>query len=194
MPYEPFETSDGWIAVAAPKDGLWRALCDACERPDLAQDDRLATNPGRVQYREELVASLAGTFHTGSAAEWLDRLSTHGVPAGKVRGVAEALVAAAEAGDPATVIVDYPTASPPFSRAQPDSRAWGAGDTAQHAAAAWSAHRRDPPRDRDRARERDAGGSAHERREARGGLARACGGAAGGACAGSGAWSAEIGG
>lgn len=112
VPYEPFETSDGWIAVAAPNDGLWRALCDACERPDLAQDDRLATNPGRVQHREELVASLAGTFRTASAAEWLERLSTHGVPAGKVRGVAEALAAAAGAGDPATVIVDHPTAGP----------------------------------------------------------------------------------
>lgn len=109
VPYEPFETKAGWIAVAAANDRLWLALCEACERPDLGADARLATNRGRVEHRVELTAALTDTFRTRTADEWLERLERHGVPAGKVRGVWEAFEAAAAAGDPATVTVEHPT-------------------------------------------------------------------------------------
>jgi crotonobetainyl-CoA:carnitine CoA-transferase CaiB-like acyl-CoA transferase len=109
VPYEPFETASGWIAVAAANDGLWRRLCEAIEREDLLADERLATNPGRVEHRDELVRALAGTFYTRTAEEWLSRLDAHGVPAGKVRGVREAFEAAAAAGEGASVIVGHPT-------------------------------------------------------------------------------------
>jgi crotonobetainyl-CoA:carnitine CoA-transferase CaiB-like acyl-CoA transferase len=110
VPYEPFETADGCIAAAAANDSLWRALCAACDRPDLAADERFADNPGRVAHREELGAQLARTFAGRGADEWLMRLEAHGVPAGKIRGVGEAFAAAAEAGRPATVTVSHPTA------------------------------------------------------------------------------------
>jgi crotonobetainyl-CoA:carnitine CoA-transferase CaiB-like acyl-CoA transferase len=109
VPYEPFETASGWIAVAAPNDGLWRRLCEACERADLLADERLATNPGRVEHRDAVVSELGSTFRARTAEEWLARLDQHGVPAGKVRGVREAFEAAAAAGDPATVTVQHPT-------------------------------------------------------------------------------------
>jgi crotonobetainyl-CoA:carnitine CoA-transferase CaiB-like acyl-CoA transferase len=110
VPYEPFETADGWIAVAAANDSLWLGLCAACDRPDLAAGERFAANPGRVAHREELVAELARTFAAHGADEWLSRLEAHGVPAGKIRGVGEAFAAAAAAGRPATVTVEHPTA------------------------------------------------------------------------------------
>ena len=109
VPYEPFATADGWIAVAAPNDQLWRSLCEACERPDLAADERLDTNPGRVAHREEVVGALAETFRTQPAEHWLARLEARGVPAGKVRGVREAFEAAGAAGRPATVLTEHPT-------------------------------------------------------------------------------------
>jgi len=109
VPYEPYDTASGWIAVAAPNDGLWRRLCEACERPDLLADPRIATNPGRVEHREAVVGTLAETFRTRTAEEWLARLDEAGVPAGKVRGVREAFEAAAAAGDPASVRVEHPT-------------------------------------------------------------------------------------
>ena len=110
VPYEPFAAADGWVAVAAANDSLWQALCRALERPDLAADERLADNRGRVEHREELIAQLAHTFATRPVADWLTRLGAHGVPAGKIRGVHEALQAAADAGAPATVTVQHPTA------------------------------------------------------------------------------------
>jgi crotonobetainyl-CoA:carnitine CoA-transferase CaiB-like acyl-CoA transferase len=109
VPYDPFPTADGWIAVAAPNDDIWRRLCGSCERPDLAEDPRLASNPGRVEHRAVVMEALSETFRTRSTEHWLRRLETGGVPAGKVRGVHEAFEAAADAGEAATVEVEHPT-------------------------------------------------------------------------------------
>ncbi len=109
VPYEPFETAEGWIAVAAPNDGLWAALCDVCGRPDLAADERLSTNAGRVEHRDEVASALAETFRTRAADEWLASLQARGVPAGKVRSVRDAFAAAAQAGEPATIVAQHPS-------------------------------------------------------------------------------------
>jgi succinate--hydroxymethylglutarate CoA-transferase len=58
VPFQPFEASDGWIAVAAANDGLFARLCCAIGRPELATDARFATNAGRVKGRRELVPQL----------------------------------------------------------------------------------------------------------------------------------------
>ncbi|MDQ6817755.1 MAG: CoA transferase [Actinomycetota bacterium] len=112
VPYAPFEAADGWIAVAAANDGLWAALCEVCDRQDLASDERLSTNAGRVEHRDEVTRALAETFRTRSAEEWLAALHARGVPAGKVRGVSDAFAAAADAGEPATVTTRHPTIGP----------------------------------------------------------------------------------
>jgi crotonobetainyl-CoA:carnitine CoA-transferase CaiB-like acyl-CoA transferase len=112
VPYEPFRAADGWVAVAAPNDGLFRRMCEVLGAPELADDERFATNPDRVRNREALVARLEKLFAARPAEEWLSALEAVGVPAGKIRGVREALDAAAEAGEPATVTVEHPTAGP----------------------------------------------------------------------------------
>jgi crotonobetainyl-CoA:carnitine CoA-transferase CaiB-like acyl-CoA transferase len=110
VPYQDFETSSGRIAVAAANDGLFRALCGVLGLESLSSDDRFAANSGRVEHRGELVPLLARRFRERSAEEWLAELGAAGVPAGKVRSVPDALAAAAEAGRPATVTVEHPTA------------------------------------------------------------------------------------
>ena len=123
VPYQDFETSSGRIAVAAPNDGLFRALCSAIGLGPLSSDERFATNASRVQHRGELVPLLQERFRSRSAEDWLADLGAVGVPAGKVRTVPDALAAAAEAGRPATVTVDHPTAGPLELVASP---IWGA--------------------------------------------------------------------
>jgi CoA:oxalate CoA-transferase len=110
VPYQDFATASGRIAIAAGNDRLFRALCATLGRPELADDDRFATNPARVEHRDALVPELERALAGASADEWVERLAAAGVPGGKVRGVGEALAAAAEAGLPATVRVDHPTA------------------------------------------------------------------------------------
>jgi crotonobetainyl-CoA:carnitine CoA-transferase CaiB-like acyl-CoA transferase len=85
-------------------------MCAALERPDLADDARFRTNSDRVTNREALVAELERVFAARPAAEWIARLAGAGVPAGKVRGVLEALAEAERAGRAATAEVEHPTA------------------------------------------------------------------------------------
>jgi len=110
VPYETFEAKDGWLAIAAANDGLYARLCDVLEAPELASDDRFATNPKRVENRQLLIPLIAERLALKSAQEWLHALEQAGVPAGKIRSVPEALQAAADAGRPATTRVKHPTA------------------------------------------------------------------------------------
>jgi crotonobetainyl-CoA:carnitine CoA-transferase CaiB-like acyl-CoA transferase len=104
VPYQTFAAADGDVAVAAANDGLFARLCAAIGRPELAEDERYRTNDRRVEHRDELTAELGTVFATRSTGEWVERLDTAGVPAGKVRGVLEAL------DDARTVTVEHPTA------------------------------------------------------------------------------------
>ena len=51
VPYQTFDASDKQIAVAVGNDAQFERLCEAIGREDLAQDERYATNPGRVANR-----------------------------------------------------------------------------------------------------------------------------------------------
>jgi crotonobetainyl-CoA:carnitine CoA-transferase CaiB-like acyl-CoA transferase len=110
VPYETFETASGQIAIAAANDGLFRALCKALALDELAE--RFPTNPERVEHRAELIPLLAERLRERPAEEWIETLDAAGVPVGKVRTVPDALAAAADAGRPATVTVEHPTAGP----------------------------------------------------------------------------------
>jgi crotonobetainyl-CoA:carnitine CoA-transferase CaiB-like acyl-CoA transferase len=112
VPYQDFETASGRIAVAAANDGLFRRLCEVLGRSELADDERFATNPARVERRQELIPLLQERLRERSADEWVEALQTAGVPVGKVRSVPEALAAAASAGRPATVRVEHPSGGP----------------------------------------------------------------------------------
>ena len=110
VPYQTFRAADGWIAVAAANDGLFVRLCEALGRPELAADPRFDTNPERVRNRGALVPALESAFAQRSTDDWLRTLDEAGVPAGKVRGVLEALRRTGDLGRPATTTVEHPTA------------------------------------------------------------------------------------
>ena len=82
-PYGLFETGTAPIQIACGSENLWRALCTALDLDPA--DPRFASNPLRVQHRDELVALLESHFATDPAEHWLELLSGAGVPSGKVR-------------------------------------------------------------------------------------------------------------
>jgi crotonobetainyl-CoA:carnitine CoA-transferase CaiB-like acyl-CoA transferase len=91
VPYQAFQASDRPFVVAVGNDAQWRRLCAALDLADLADDPRLATNPGRVENREAVAARLAGLFRTHPAAHWLALLEAAAVPCAPVQSVCEAL-------------------------------------------------------------------------------------------------------
>lgn len=109
VPYQTFPTADGEIIVAAGNDSLFRRLCAAVGRPDLADDPRFSGNSDRVANRATLVAELTSALSARSAREWAPILTEAGVPVGRVRGVLDAIRAANAAGDEATMTVPHPT-------------------------------------------------------------------------------------
>ncbi|OXH81709.1 CoA transferase, partial [Burkholderia multivorans] len=78
VPYQTFQTSDGWIIVAVGNDGQFRKFVEAGGRPELADDERFATNPARVRHRDTLVPILAEMVKTRSKTAWIDALEAAG--------------------------------------------------------------------------------------------------------------------
>lgn len=91
VPYQAFGASDRELVIAVGNDAQWRRLCEVLEDEALAQDPRYATNPDRVQRRDEVVPRLAARIARRPAAEWLRALDEAGVPCEPVQTVEEAL-------------------------------------------------------------------------------------------------------
>ena len=80
VPYEPFPTQDGWIAIAAANDRQWQELCTLAGWGDLVADPRYATNPLRVENRRTLIPTLEERFRQRTSAEWEQSLLQVNIP------------------------------------------------------------------------------------------------------------------
>jgi crotonobetainyl-CoA:carnitine CoA-transferase CaiB-like acyl-CoA transferase len=89
-PYQGFATADGDLIVAVGNDGQFARLCALLGVPELADDPRYATNPGRVTHRAELIPTLAALFARWPKQALYEALEAAGVPAGPINSVAEA--------------------------------------------------------------------------------------------------------
>jgi CoA:oxalate CoA-transferase len=80
-PSQAFRCQDAeYIAVSAETDGQWRRLCDAIERPELADRPEYATNADRVVNRRRLAVELGAVFETMPRPWWLQQLAARLVP------------------------------------------------------------------------------------------------------------------
>ncbi len=90
VPYGTYEAADGPFALAVGSDGLFARLCRELGRPELAGDERFATNPARLEHRAALDDELGRAFGEATADEWVARLRAAGVPVGPINDVAQA--------------------------------------------------------------------------------------------------------
>jgi crotonobetainyl-CoA:carnitine CoA-transferase CaiB-like acyl-CoA transferase len=84
VPYQTFACADGYIIVATGNDGQYQKFVEAGGRPDLATHERYASNPLRVQNRDELVPILAEMVKQQPRDWWIERLEAVGVPCGPI--------------------------------------------------------------------------------------------------------------
>jgi len=91
VPYESFETADGYLVIGVGNDEQWRKFCIATEHPQWAQDERFKLNAGRVAHRAELLALVRPLVRQRTRHHWQELLSSIGVPHGPVLTVNEAL-------------------------------------------------------------------------------------------------------
>ena len=86
-PYEAFPTADSWVILAIGNDDQFRRFCAIV---GMAQDERFATNPQRLENRSELSALIAARTRTWTRDALLAGLECEGVPAGPINTVADA--------------------------------------------------------------------------------------------------------
>lgn len=80
---------DSWVVIACENDEQFAKLCQAIDRPELATDERFATNAARKANEKELDAIIeAWTSQRGHYAAMF-HLQRFGVPAGAVLTVPE---------------------------------------------------------------------------------------------------------
>jgi crotonobetainyl-CoA:carnitine CoA-transferase CaiB-like acyl-CoA transferase len=98
FPYEPLPTADGDLVIAAGNDAQFRNLCAVLGVPELAADERFASNSGRTANRGELRRLLVKQLSQRGAAEWFDELIAAGVPCGPINSIAEGVAFAEQIG------------------------------------------------------------------------------------------------
>jgi len=87
VPWQAFQTSDGYVVVAARDEKFWANLCDAIDRPDLKTDPLTVNNSKRVANRDYVVPILGDVFRTKTNAEWLAILDEYDIPNAPVNDI-----------------------------------------------------------------------------------------------------------
>jgi len=91
VPYQAFETADGWMVIAIFGEKFWKETCDVLGLPHLATDPRYATAAARSQHRAELLGIIVPLLKTRPAAAWLEELLALRVPCGPINRVDQVL-------------------------------------------------------------------------------------------------------
>lgn len=80
VPYQAFETMDGWVVCGANNDGQFKRFASIIGRPELGTDNRFLTNAARLENRGALVAIITDLLKTRSSAYWVGAFETASLP------------------------------------------------------------------------------------------------------------------
>jgi len=80
---------DGFAAMAVVSDSEFRGLCNACGRPELADDERFSTMVARTANASQLVPLLGEITSQQPAEAFVKKAQEHDVPAAMIVGLAE---------------------------------------------------------------------------------------------------------
>jgi crotonobetainyl-CoA:carnitine CoA-transferase CaiB-like acyl-CoA transferase len=78
--YRLYETSDGWLCLAAIQPDHWEMLIRALGTEQLSGDPRFSTAEARATNDGALSAALSVTMMSRSASQWFELLDRAGVP------------------------------------------------------------------------------------------------------------------
>ncbi len=87
VPYQTFQTSDGFIIIAVGTDRQFKEYCRIIGVSDLAADPRFMTNRGRVENRAALIPLLVEPMKARTTSEWVEALESAAVPCGPINTI-----------------------------------------------------------------------------------------------------------
>lgn len=89
-PSNIYPTKDGtYVVIAANIDPMYRRLCTAMDKPELADDPRFVDHKARGENAEELDGLIGAWSSTMTAAELTQHLDDHGVVVGPINSIAD---------------------------------------------------------------------------------------------------------
>ncbi|NNK33998.1 MAG: CoA transferase, partial [Xanthomonadales bacterium] len=93
VPTNTYRCADGkFIIIGANADTMFKRLCQKMGRDDMAGDQRLATNAGRVEHEEEIDEAIAQWTGSLDAEQALALLEEARVPSGPIYSIADMMV------------------------------------------------------------------------------------------------------
>ncbi|WP_421692779.1 CaiB/BaiF CoA transferase family protein [Aestuariivirga sp.] len=87
VPYQTFETKDGYIIMAVATDRQFKEYCAIIGLAPLAEDERFRQNRGRVIHRAELIPLLVPPMKSRSTAEWVEAFESAAIPCGPINSI-----------------------------------------------------------------------------------------------------------
>ncbi|MAI11698.1 MAG: formyl-CoA transferase [Rhodospirillaceae bacterium TMED167] len=89
-PSNIYPTKDGtYVVIAANIDPMYRRLCTAMDKPELADDPRFVDHKARGENAEVLDGLIGAWSSTMTAAELTQHLDDHGVVVGPINSIAD---------------------------------------------------------------------------------------------------------
>lgn len=89
VPYETFETSDGWINIGVANDKFWNSFCKVIDRLDLQNNPKFVMASDRVKNRLELLPIIKEIIKGNRKSYWITLLEKAGIPSGMIKNVGE---------------------------------------------------------------------------------------------------------
>ena len=86
-PFQAYRTEDDYIVVAMGNDALWQSFCTAAGRPELATDERFATNRARTDNIDDLNEELEPLFAARTVDEWNTLLDAAKIPHSRINTI-----------------------------------------------------------------------------------------------------------
>ncbi len=91
-PYQAFRAQDGWFAMAAGNDRLWRSACEGLGRADLLEDPRFTSTALRARNQDALREILErDCFAQRTVAALLALFARQGVPCAPINTYSQVL-------------------------------------------------------------------------------------------------------
>ena len=87
VPYQTFETANGYIIMAVGTDRQYAEYCAIIGAPHLAEDERFKTNRGRVEHRAALIPLLRPFMLARTTGEWVEAFEAAAVPCGPINSI-----------------------------------------------------------------------------------------------------------
>ena len=92
VPFEPFETSDGSLMIAAGNDAIWSKFCALLGKEEWIHDERFQTNPLRNRHHAELKVMIQEIIQLKTTDEWQNIFINGGIPCGPINTIEQVVM------------------------------------------------------------------------------------------------------